>query len=138
VGRFSESEKSELWDRFEAGESLRAISRQLGEPHHRFGSMLWLRDGDVTGFLVGPLGPSDSLVIELGENMSFGINRTAPSMIVVVESPGGMTEGSLPLSRFVYEDGGVLIQNGSGDDANPPYIVTCWRGDGQTTADSRQ
>ena len=30
VGRFSESEKAELWDRFEAGESLRAISRQLG------------------------------------------------------------------------------------------------------------
>ena len=30
MGRFSESEKAELWDRFEAGESLRAISRQLG------------------------------------------------------------------------------------------------------------
>ena len=30
VGRFSESEKAELWDRFEAGESLRAISRALG------------------------------------------------------------------------------------------------------------
>ena len=30
MGRFSELEKSELWDRFEAGESLRAISRQLG------------------------------------------------------------------------------------------------------------
>ena len=28
--RFSESEKTELWDRFEAGESLRSISRQLG------------------------------------------------------------------------------------------------------------
>ena len=28
--RFSELEKSELWDRFEAGESLRAISRRLG------------------------------------------------------------------------------------------------------------
>ena len=28
--RFSESEKAELWDRFGAGESLRAISRQLG------------------------------------------------------------------------------------------------------------
>jgi IS30 family transposase len=30
VERFSELEKSELWDRFEAGESLRAISRRLG------------------------------------------------------------------------------------------------------------
>jgi IS30 family transposase len=30
VGRFSESEKAELWDRFEAGDSLRAISRHLG------------------------------------------------------------------------------------------------------------
>ena len=30
MGRFSESEKAELWDRFEAGESLRAISRELG------------------------------------------------------------------------------------------------------------
>jgi len=30
VERFSESEKTELWDRFEAGESLRSISRQLG------------------------------------------------------------------------------------------------------------
>ena len=28
--RFSESEKTELWDRFEAGELLRSISRQLG------------------------------------------------------------------------------------------------------------
>ena len=28
--RFSESEKAELWDRFEAGESLRSISRVLG------------------------------------------------------------------------------------------------------------
>ena len=30
VGRFSESEKAELWDRYEAGESLRSISRVLG------------------------------------------------------------------------------------------------------------
>ena len=30
MGRFSESEKAELWDRFEAGESLRSISRELG------------------------------------------------------------------------------------------------------------
>jgi len=30
VGRFSELEKAELWDRFEAGESLRSISRELG------------------------------------------------------------------------------------------------------------
>ena len=30
--RLSESEKAELWDRFEAGESLRSISRQLGRP----------------------------------------------------------------------------------------------------------
>jgi IS30 family transposase len=30
VERFSELEKAELWDRFEAGESLRAISRELG------------------------------------------------------------------------------------------------------------
>ena len=30
MGRFSESEKAELWDRFEAGESLRAISRGMG------------------------------------------------------------------------------------------------------------
>jgi DNA-binding CsgD family transcriptional regulator len=30
VGRFSDSEKAELWVRFEAGESLRLISRQLG------------------------------------------------------------------------------------------------------------
>jgi len=30
VERFSESEKAELWDRFEAGESLRSISRVLG------------------------------------------------------------------------------------------------------------
>ena len=30
MGRFLESEKAELWDRFEAGESLRAISRALG------------------------------------------------------------------------------------------------------------
>ena len=29
MGRFLESEKAELWDRFEAGESLRAISRAL-------------------------------------------------------------------------------------------------------------
>ena len=28
--RFSESEGAELWDWFEAGESLRSISRQLG------------------------------------------------------------------------------------------------------------
>ncbi len=28
--RFSESEKAELWDRFEAGKSLRSISRRLG------------------------------------------------------------------------------------------------------------
>ena len=30
--RLSESEKAELWDRFEAGESLRSISRRLGRP----------------------------------------------------------------------------------------------------------
>ena len=30
MGRFSELEKSELWDRFEAGDSLRSISRLLG------------------------------------------------------------------------------------------------------------
>ena len=30
MGRFSELEKAELWDRFEAGESLRSISRRLG------------------------------------------------------------------------------------------------------------
>jgi hypothetical protein len=30
VEQFSESEKADLWDRFEAGESLWAISRQLG------------------------------------------------------------------------------------------------------------
>ncbi len=30
--RLSESEKVEIWDRFEAGESLRSISRQLGRP----------------------------------------------------------------------------------------------------------
>ncbi|MEE9533398.1 MAG: IS30 family transposase, partial [Acidimicrobiia bacterium] len=30
--RLSESEKFEIWDRFEAGESLRSISRQLGRP----------------------------------------------------------------------------------------------------------
>ena len=30
MGRFSELEKAELWDRFEAGESLRSISRELG------------------------------------------------------------------------------------------------------------
>jgi IS30 family transposase len=30
VERFAESEKAELWDRFEAGESLRSISRALG------------------------------------------------------------------------------------------------------------
>ena len=30
--RLSESEKTEIWDRFEAGESLRSISRGLGRP----------------------------------------------------------------------------------------------------------
>ena len=30
--RLSDSEKVEIWDRFEAGESLRSISRQLGRP----------------------------------------------------------------------------------------------------------
>ena len=30
--RLSESDKSEIWDRFEAGESLRSISRRLGRP----------------------------------------------------------------------------------------------------------
>ena len=30
--RLSESEKSEIWDRFEGGESLRSISRRLGRP----------------------------------------------------------------------------------------------------------
>ncbi len=30
--RLSESEKFEIWDRFEAGESLRSISRRLGRP----------------------------------------------------------------------------------------------------------
>ena len=30
--RLSESEKVEIWDRFEAGESLRSISRRLGRP----------------------------------------------------------------------------------------------------------
>ncbi len=30
--RLTESEKAEIWDRFEAGESLRSISRQLGRP----------------------------------------------------------------------------------------------------------
>ncbi len=30
MGRFLELEKAELWDRFEAGESLRAISSELG------------------------------------------------------------------------------------------------------------
>jgi hypothetical protein len=30
--RLSESEKVEIWDRFDAGESLRSISRQLGRP----------------------------------------------------------------------------------------------------------
>ena len=30
--RLSESEKAELWDRFEAGESLRSISRRFGSP----------------------------------------------------------------------------------------------------------
>jgi len=30
VRRFSELEKSEVWDRFEAGESQRSISRRLG------------------------------------------------------------------------------------------------------------
>ena len=28
--RLSEAEKSEIWDRFEAGESQRSISRRLG------------------------------------------------------------------------------------------------------------
>ena len=28
----SESEQAEIWDRFESGESLRSISRQLGRP----------------------------------------------------------------------------------------------------------
>ena len=32
VRRLSESEKSEIWDRYEAGESLRSISRRLGRP----------------------------------------------------------------------------------------------------------
>jgi DNA-binding CsgD family transcriptional regulator len=32
VRRLSESEKSEIWARFEAGESLRSISRRLGRP----------------------------------------------------------------------------------------------------------
>lgn len=30
--RLSELERTEIWDRFEAGESLRSISRQLGRP----------------------------------------------------------------------------------------------------------
>ncbi len=30
--RLSESERTEIWDRFESGESLRSISRQLGRP----------------------------------------------------------------------------------------------------------
>ena len=30
--RLSESEKTELWDRFESGESLRSIGRVLGRP----------------------------------------------------------------------------------------------------------
>jgi len=30
--RLSEAEKSEIWDRFEAGESQRSISRRLGRP----------------------------------------------------------------------------------------------------------
>ncbi len=30
--RLSESEKAEIWDRFEAGESLRSSSRRLGRP----------------------------------------------------------------------------------------------------------
>ena len=30
--RLSESEKFEIWDRFEAGDSLRSISRRLGRP----------------------------------------------------------------------------------------------------------
>jgi len=30
--RLSESEKFVIWDRFEAGESLRSISRRLGRP----------------------------------------------------------------------------------------------------------
>ena len=30
--RLSEREKSEIWDRFEAGESQRSISRWLGRP----------------------------------------------------------------------------------------------------------
>ncbi len=32
MGRLSGSEKAELWDRFEAGESFRSISRRLGRP----------------------------------------------------------------------------------------------------------
>jgi hypothetical protein len=32
VRRLSEAERSEIWDRFEAGESLRSISRRLGRP----------------------------------------------------------------------------------------------------------
>jgi len=30
--RLSEAERSEIWDRFEAGESLRSINHQLGRP----------------------------------------------------------------------------------------------------------
>ena len=49
--RFSESEKAELWDRFEAGESLRAISRGWVVLRHRFGPISWLPGGDARSLL---------------------------------------------------------------------------------------
>ena len=52
MGRFSESEKVELWDRYEAGESLRSISRRLGRARRRCGPMSWLPGGGVR-FLPG-------------------------------------------------------------------------------------
>ena len=33
---FTAAEKTELWDRWQGGESLKAISRAFGQPPHRF------------------------------------------------------------------------------------------------------
>jgi len=86
-----------------------------------------LYGSDMT-YVVGPLGSSESEVIEPNDYTSFRIGRTATDVIVVAKSEGSGMDASTPLDS-IPEAGAVLGQSEMRNGGDPGYKITCWRGE---------
>ncbi|TDI49588.1 MAG: helix-turn-helix domain-containing protein [Acidobacteria bacterium] len=99
--RLSEREKSEIWDRFEAGESQRSISRRLGRSPSSIRTHLL-----GSGFRRPVPGPEwSSLRLSLTEREEISRGLAAGESLRCIAS--GLGRAGSTVSREVAANGGI-------------------------------